>query len=130
MVPVSEAPGRSVKIPATSGRTSPVWLSTGVPSRATTVAAASDPSASVQPPGGSGTVPRSTPALVTCTPADVPTSRRPSSGSADGSGRGGTVESRRPPDRAAAQPIVAVSSTGWYGMSGRATAVPSAGVQV
>ena len=29
--------------------------------------------------------------------------------------------------RAAAQPIVAVSSTGWYGMSGRATAVPSAG---
>ena len=67
---------------------------------------------------------------MTCTPADVPTSRRPSSGSADGSGRGGTVESRRPPARAAAQPIVAVSSTGWYGMSGRATAVPSAGVQV
>jgi hypothetical protein len=129
-LPVVEAPGRSVKIPATSGRTSPVWLSTGVPSRATTVAAASDPSASVQLPGGSGTVPRSTPALVICTPADVPTTRRPSSGSADGSGRGGTVESRRPPERAAAQPIVAVSSTGWYGMSGRATAAPSTGVQV
>jgi hypothetical protein len=93
------------------------------------VAAASEPSESVQSPGGSATVPRSRPALVTCTPAGVPTSTRPSSGSAVGSGRGGTVDSRRPADRAAVQPTVAVSATGWYGMSGRATAAPSAGVQ-
>ena len=110
---VAVAAGSSVKIPATSGRTSPGRRSTGVPSRATTVAVASDPSARVQSPVGRGTVPRSAPALVIRTPAGVPTSRSPSSGNAAGSGRGGTVDSSSPPVRAAAQPMVAVSSTGW-----------------
>ena len=122
--------GRSVKAPATSGRTSPSRASTGAPSTSTVVRPGSETTASAQSPAGRGTTPRSTPALATRSPSPVAVRRRPCSGSAAGSGRGGTVESssRSPAPRAAAQLVVAVSATGWYGMSGIAAA-PSVAVQ-
>ena len=119
-----------MKTPATSGRTSPDWASTVRPSIDTVVTSAVEPSAIVQSPAGSATVPSRVPAVVTVTPPGVPTSVSPVIGAAAGSGRGGTVASSRPPRRAAAQPTVAASCVGWYGISGSATAAPSAGVQV
>ena len=94
------------------------------------MATASEPSAIVQSPAGRATVPNRAPAVVTVTPAGVPTIVSPVIGAAVGSGRGGTVASSSPPRRAAEQPTVAVSRVGWYGISGSATAVPSTGVQV
>ena len=92
------------------------------------MAAGSEPSESVQSPGGSATVPRSRPALVTCTPAGVPTSTQAVQRRAAGSGRSGTVDSSRPaePGRGAADGRGELH--GWYGIAG-AHGGPSAGVQ-
>ena len=75
--PALPAAGDSVKIPATSGRTSPGRVSTGVPSIATVVAAASEPSAIVQSPGGQGDGAQRAPAVVTVTPAGRADQRQP-----------------------------------------------------
>ena len=121
--------GASLTSAATSGRTSPSWVSAGAPSTSTVVREGSLTSESVQGRSGRVTTPRSTPALVTATCPPVAVSRSPSSGTAAGSVRSGTVDSStRSPSRAAAHVVLAVSSTGWYGISGIA-AGPSAAVQ-
>ena len=104
----------SVNAPATSGRTSPSRVSTGRPSTETVVRVWSETTPTAQRPAGSGTVPSSTPALVTRSASPVEVTRRPDSGWAAASGRGGVVESSRSSGvRAASQSIEAVSCTGW-----------------
>jgi hypothetical protein len=113
----SETPaGRSLNAPATSGRTSPLRVSTGFPSTSTVVLSGALTSDNVQLPGGSGSSPRSTPALLTFSvPAGVPVSRSPCSGSAAGSGASGTVDTTTlsPAARTAWQLVSTFSATGW-----------------
>lgn len=108
-------PPTSENAPTTAGRTSPSRVSAGVPSTRTWVDRGSDVTVIVQAPGGSGTRPRSTPSLATSRAFPSVARRRPGSGSAAGSGRGGTVDRTVRPAaaRAAAQSTVAVNATGW-----------------